>query len=426
MALIHQGTRDTLQAIDIADINDNDTAIIYFQSRSRTFTFDNASTEAEKIVRPGPFYLRPHDYSTAGVWVETIGNDYDVFNAGQLIGSKLTSSNWGLSLGSEFDLDAGTIKLGGSAIPEFSVTAAGILTATGATIAGTITATAGAIGGWEIGADTLEASSGEVGLSSAVTGWDDIRIWAGHATPSSAPFKVTESGALTASSGAIGGFTLGATTLTATDLILDSGNQRIKLGSGNDLIALDADDATYRLTIGHATYASAPFRVTKAGVLTAIGATISGSLTSGALTATGGTIGGFTINSTAGLYAGSGATRVQMKPGVGIWTGATAQTDAKNYLDVDGSGWLADGNISWTAAGLLTQTLADGGSITLDAGADITLEGDDAIGDKGIIQFGDDVRMGAIDSTPFFDYYVRRRPGFYECILIRCWHCCDY
>ena len=217
MALIHQGTSTTLVSIDTADIPNGDTANIYIDSRTRTFTFDSASTEATKIIRPGPFYLRPHDYSAGGVWVETIGNDIDVFNAGQNIGDILQSTNWGASTGSRYNLNDGTIQLGGSAAPKFSVTAAGLITS----IAGSI--------------------------------------------------------------------------------------------------------------------------------------------------------GGFTINGTSGLYAGAGATRVQMQPGVGIWTGATAQASALNYLDVDGSGWLADGNISWTAAGVLTQTLTDGGNLTLDGGADIYL-----------------------------------------------------
>ncbi|MFH2071691.1 MAG: hypothetical protein ABIJ75_02445, partial [Actinomycetota bacterium] len=66
----------------------------------------------------------------------------------------------------------------------------------------------GALGGWVIGATSLMDAAGMVGLSSAVTAGDDIRFWAGHATPSSAPFRVTEAGALTASSGAIGGLSV--------------------------------------------------------------------------------------------------------------------------------------------------------------------------------------------------------------------------
>jgi len=102
-----------------------------------------------------------------------------------------------------------------------------------------------------------------------------------------APFSVTMagllratgasiSGTITATAGTIGGFTLSATTLTATNLILDSAGQRISLGSGNDIVILDADDATYRAWIGHTTAASAPFSVTKAGAVFASAGTIAG------------------------------------------------------------------------------------------------------------------------------------------------------
>jgi len=57
----------------------------------------------------------------------------------------------------------------------------------------------------------------------------------------------------------------------------------------------------------YANRASAPFRVTQAG---------------------NGFLGGFTLDSTEGLYTGSGSTRVQLKAGEGIWLGATAFADA--------------------------------------------------------------------------------------------------
>lgn len=82
-------------------------------------------------------------------------------------------------------------------------------------ITGSITATTGTIGGWSIGPDYIQDTAGLVGLSSAVTAGDDIRFWAGNAVKASAPFKVTEAGALTASSGTVGGFTLSATNLSA-------------------------------------------------------------------------------------------------------------------------------------------------------------------------------------------------------------------
>jgi hypothetical protein len=158
----------------------------------------------------------------------------------------------------------------------FTVTKTGVLTATGATITGTITATTGAIGGWTIAATALTDAAGAVGMSSAVTGGDDIRFWAGNATPSSAPFRVTESGALTATSatitgsvtatsGTIGGWAVGASTLTGGNATLNSSGI-LSLGTGNDVVTLDAADATYRLAIGNTTYSSAPFTISKSGV----------------------------------------------------------------------------------------------------------------------------------------------------------------
>lgn len=122
-------------------------------------------------------------------------------------------------------------------------------------------------------------------------------LWLGATTFGAAPFTVSNAGALTATgatitgtvtatSGTIGGFTIGATTLTATNLTLDSSGQRISLGSSNDIIILDADDATYRLSIGNATMGSAPFRVEKDGSVIATD-----------FTATGGSISGVTIAS---------------------------------------------------------------------------------------------------------------------------------
>jgi hypothetical protein len=74
-----------------------------------------------------------------------------------------------------------------------------------ASFTGSITAASGAIGGWVISATDLKDVAGVVGMSSAVTGGDDIRFWAGHVTPGSAPFRVTEAGALTATSATITG-----------------------------------------------------------------------------------------------------------------------------------------------------------------------------------------------------------------------------
>ena len=64
---------------------------------------------------------------------------------------------------------------------------------------------------------------------------------------------------------------------------IDGGNiyatSVITAGTGNNVGVLNGTDATYRIYAGHATPASAPFRVTQAGVLYATGAVISGSIT---------------------------------------------------------------------------------------------------------------------------------------------------
>ena len=104
---------------------------------------------------------------------------------------------------------------------------------TALTIVGNLTATTGTIGGWTIGATSLTAGSGAntTGLDS---GGSNPAFYAGSATPGSAPFRVTQAGALVASSatitgtitstsGTIGGFTLGATTISGgSSMVLDS------------------------------------------------------------------------------------------------------------------------------------------------------------------------------------------------------------
>jgi hypothetical protein len=72
----------------------------------------------------------------------------------------------------------------------------------------------------------------------------------------------------------------------------------------------------------------------------------------GAITATSGVIGGFTIDPTEGLYAGTGATRVQMKAGSGFWAGATA---------------IGDAPFSVTNAGVLHSISGDIGGWTINS-----------------------------------------------------------
>lgn len=100
-------------------------------------------------------------------------------------------------------------------------------------ITGTITATAGSIGGFDIGADYIRDAPNSFGLASTVTGGDDVRFWAGatFANRANAPFRITESGV-----GVIGGFTIGATDLSAnpsaTSFFSMSSTGNIRMGQG--------------------------------------------------------------------------------------------------------------------------------------------------------------------------------------------------
>lgn len=88
-------------------------------------------------------------------------------------------------------------------------------------ITGGINATSGSIGGFNIGTDYIRDVADSFGLASTVTGGDDVRFWAGasFATRSSAPFRITESGVIAASSGTVGGCTLATTSIGSTTFV---------------------------------------------------------------------------------------------------------------------------------------------------------------------------------------------------------------
>lgn len=116
----------------------------------------------------------------------------------------------------EYDTGTGFwLGLDTDGVPKFSLgnSAGNKLTWNGSTLAitGSVTATTGTIGGWTIASTYLESGSGAttVRLDSAGT---NPAISIGNATPGSAPFRVTQAGALTATSATI----TGAITLTNT------------------------------------------------------------------------------------------------------------------------------------------------------------------------------------------------------------------
>ena len=253
----------------------------------------------------------------------------------------------------------------------FSVTKTGVLYATGATISGAITATSGSfsgsitstsgtIGGWTLASTTLTGGNAQldaagkirIGAASADRLWIDAtnathRLWVGNDTAASASFSVTKAGVLyatgatisgtitatsgsftgsiTSTSGTIGGWTIGSA-LSATNLVLTPGaanTAHILAGTSSTAGGVNSAGATGDIVFWagstHANRASAAFRVTAGGALTATNATITGAITAtsgsftGSITSTSGTIGGWTIGSGA-LSSGT----VLMSPSSGL------------------------------------------------------------------------------------------------------------
>lgn len=71
------------------------------------------------------------------------------------------------------------------------------------------------------------------------------------------------------------GWTIGATTISANDVVIDSGGE-IRMGTGDDIVRFSAGHATYRLWVGNNDPGPAPFSVDKDGALVATNATITG------------------------------------------------------------------------------------------------------------------------------------------------------
>ena len=226
----------------------------------------------------------------------------------------------------------------------------GTVYASAGTFTGTVTASAGTIGGWTIGASTLTGGNATLNSAGALvlgTGNDVVeldaadathRLWVGNATAASAPFRVTKAGAVTATSGTVGGWTLGSTALTS--------------GSGGSTVGLDAGGTNPAIYAGSATPGSAPFRVTQAGVLYADGADVRG-----AITASSGSITGFlTLGTSGGIYQGTG-TAGTPTTGLKIW----------NDSGVGRIGGYNGGALQWYAS---TAGYFYSGSGTMRIGAD--------------------------------------------------------
>ena len=129
----------------------------------------------------------------------------------------------------------------------------------------------GSLGNFQIGRDFLTLGSGTstAGLSGTITTGNDVRIFAGatHPNRATAPFRVHEdgslvatsatiSGSITATSGAIGGWTITATAITSGSVTLNSANEQILLGAATAPLTgigifIGKDGADYEIRAGN-------------------------------------------------------------------------------------------------------------------------------------------------------------------------------
>lgn len=133
--------------------------------------------------------------------------------------------------------------------------------------------TRGTIGGWQLNTHSITDTTDTFGLDSTVTAGDDVRLYAGasNANRATAPFIITESGVITATSGTIGGWTLGLTSLSSAGLILDSANSLIKSTSysaGSKGFKIDETIAEFNNIISRGLIKTANFQK---GTVSAIG-----------------------------------------------------------------------------------------------------------------------------------------------------------
>jgi hypothetical protein len=225
------------------------------------------------------------------------------------------------------------------AYAEFRVSKSGALWATTADITGTITANAGSISGWTIASGHLYAGSGtaRAGMQPA-----SYPFYAGSETPASAPFRVTPAGALTASNATVTG-TITANAGSIAGWTIASGH----LYAGSGAARAGMQPASYPFYAGSETPASAPFRVTPAGALTASNATVSGTITANA-----GSMAGWTIAS-GHLYAGSGSSRAGLQPAsYPFYAGSDTPSSAPFRVTPAGALTATSGVIGgWTLSG---------------------------------------------------------------------------
>ena len=249
-------------------------------------------------------------------------------------GGGASANGMTITLAKQSDSKNDAIRIGNG---NFVVAYDGTLTAKNANIEGVLTAGTGSkIGGWTIQATKLEngSSSSYVALNTDVN--INEAIWAGNATSTKAPFRVTRTGVLTATNATITG-TINANTgyiggtsgwTIDTNKIYSAKNSKYVALSNQGNYAFYAGSSDTNDSGSNGNPAKAPFSVTFDGALKATNAIISGTITAGS----GSKIGGWNLTDTR-LYSGSGTSQVALDSGTSgvneaIWAGHTTSTSA--------------------------------------------------------------------------------------------------
>jgi uncharacterized protein (DUF2147 family) len=236
-------------------------------------------------------------------------------------------------------------------------------------VSGTITATAGSIAG----ALTMGASGGIYQgtgtFASPTTGlkiWNDAGVGRiGGYNAGVLQWNAGTDGKLYAVGGTIGGWTLGANTLTGGLITLASGGY-ITIGSGSAMIGFDVTSPSgAQLWAGASSFGGAPFSVDKDGNMVANQATIVGAITasSGSIT------GALTLGASGGIYQGTGTfaspttgLKIWNDSGVGRIGGYNAGT-LQWYAGTDGKLYAGAGAVALSAAGIEAEISTTYGSV---------------------------------------------------------------
>ena len=167
----------------------------------------------------GGFTLTSTEISASGLSLKSSGQ---ITASSADLSGKITATSGeigGFTIGTDLSSTAGTLKLKG---------ATGQITASSARIQGNITADViNATGSGVIGGFTL--TSTEISASGL------LLKSSGQITASAADL----SGKVTATSGELGGWVIGSTTLTGGNIVLDKGNEKIQVGEANNNVLLD-------------------------------------------------------------------------------------------------------------------------------------------------------------------------------------------